>query len=69
MAKVTFNQTYVGKTDRQIKECIIDPKRGGISDLRKHAFKSQHTVAQKDDFNCKNIKRKSGEVLYLRTLN
>ena len=39
MAKVTFNQTYIGKTDRQIKECIIDPKRGGISDLRKHAFK------------------------------
>ena len=45
MAKVTFNQTYVGKTDRQIKECIIDPKRGEISDLRKHAFKSQRTVA------------------------
>ena len=45
MPSVTFNQTYIGKTDRQIKECLIDPRRGEISHLLKYAFKSQHTVA------------------------
>ena len=48
---VTCNKTYVGETDRRIKERIIDRnKRDKSSHLLKHACESQHTHVWKDDF-------------------
>ena len=57
---VTCNETYVGETDRRIKERIIDRnKRDKSSYLLKHARENQHTHVQKDNFkilngNCKS---------------
>ena len=71
----TCNDTYVGETDRRIKERIMDHnKRDKSSHLLKHARESQHTHVWKDDFKILNgnykssVKRKISEALYIRTL-
>ena len=72
---VTCNKTFVGETDRKIKECIMDHnKRDKRSHLLKHAHESQHTHVWKDDFKILNgiykssVKRKISEALYITTL-
>ena len=72
---VICNETYVGETDRRIKEDIMDQnKRDKSSHLLKHARESQHTHVWKDDFKILNgnykssIKRKISEALHIRTL-
>ena len=74
-SNVTCNETYVGETDRRIKEHIIDHnKRHKSSHLLKHAHESQHTHVWKDNFKILNgnykssVKRKISEVLYIRIL-
>ena len=71
----TCNKTYVGKTDRRIKERIMDHKKRDKSlHLLKHARENQHTHVWKDDFKILNgnykssVKRKISEALYIRTL-
>ena len=71
----TCNDTYVGETDRRIKERIMDHnKRDKSSHLLKHARESQHTHVWKDDFKIlsgnykSSVKRKISEALYIRTL-
>ena len=72
---VARNETYVGETDRGIKERIIDHnKREESSYLLKHARESQRTHVWNNDFEILNgnykfsIKRKIIEALYIRTL-
>ena len=70
----TCNNTYVGETDRRIKERIMDHIMDKSSHLLKHARQSQHTHVWKDDFKILNgnykssVKRKISEALYIRTL-
>ena len=72
---VTCNKTHVGETDRRIKERIIDHnKRDKSLHLLKHDCETQHIHVCIDNFiilndNYKNnIKRKTSETLYIRTL-
>ena len=61
---VTCNETYVGETDRRIKEHIMDHNKGDKnSHLLKHARESQHNHVWRDDFkspngNCKSSIKK-----------
>ena len=57
---VTCNETYVGETDKKIKERKMDHnKRHKSSHLLKHARESQHTHVWKDDFKILNGNYKS----------
>ena len=71
----TCKKTYVGKTDRRIKERIMEhKKRDKSSHLLKHARENQHSHVWKDDFKIlsgnykSSVKRYISEALYIRTL-
>ena len=57
---VTCNETYVGETERRIKEHIMDHnKRDKSLHLLKHTHENQHTHVWKDDFKILNGNYKS----------
>ena len=72
---VTYNETYVGETDRRIKELIMDHnKRDKSSHLLKQACEIQHNHVREDHFKIPNgnynssVQRKIREALCIRTL-
>ena len=72
---INCSDSYVGETERRIKERIIDHnKRDKKSHLLKHARENGHNHVWKDDFKILNsnyrnsIKRKISEALYIRQL-